>query len=214
MPNWCENELTIRSKQGGVLECLVAIRGEPDDEGNASLIDFNRIVPMPKVLEDTTSPPDRFGLFLTGDEKVGQEILACAWAKEKGITTLEELRRYLEQDPVYERYLVLGRQAREAKAETGYYDWHEWCIAHWGTKWNACATQFKEDPTDTKATLYFETAWSPPLPVIAKLSTQFPQLSFTLRYWEGGFGFKGTFRVRNGKILCDDTLSYRGRRGG
>lgn len=214
MPNWCDNELTIRGKQGGVLDCLAAIRGAPDAEGNVLLIDFNRIAPMPKILEDTTSPPNECGLFLTGDEKAGEEVLSRAWVKEKGITTLEELRRYLEQHPDYKRYLALGRQAREAYAETGYYDWYSWRIAHWGTKWNAFRTKFKADPTDTKATLCFDTAWSPPVPAIAQLFPQFPKLTFTLRYWECGVGFQGTFRVRDSIVLSDETLPYRGRRGG
>jgi len=48
MPNWCENKLTI-SGRAGVLACLEAIKGEPDEDGPRH-IDFQRIVPMPAIL--------------------------------------------------------------------------------------------------------------------------------------------------------------------
>ncbi len=51
MPNWCENKLTIRGKNG-VLGCLDVIKGEPDVDGPRH-IDFQRIVPMPAILVGT-----------------------------------------------------------------------------------------------------------------------------------------------------------------
>ena len=36
-------------------------------------------------------------------------------------------------------------------------DWYDWCVKNWGTKWNACGTEFDEsNPTQIK----FDTAWS------------------------------------------------------
>ena len=46
----------------------------------------------------------------------------------------------------------------------GYKDWYDWSIENWGTKWNAC------DCFDNGDYIEFETAWSLPHPVYAKLA--------------------------------------------
>ncbi len=71
-----------------------------------------------------------------------------------------------------------------------------------------------EDATDTRATIAFRTAWSPPEPVILELSKQFPKLTFTLKYWEGGAAFRGILRVKAGEVLRAASYHYAGPRGG
>lgn len=88
---------------------------------------------------------------------------------------------------------------------------YEWCCRNWGTKWNACDVQVV--PTTRGCTIYFTTAWSPPGPVVAKASELFPELLFTLKYWEGGAGFKGVFTAQAGETH-DDESTYTGSRGG
>ena len=59
-----------------------------------------------------------------------------------------------------------------------------WCVDNWGTKWNV-----DKDPDlnfNKDDTICFDTAWSPPIPVIAALAAKFPDVKFTLRYFEGG----------------------------
>jgi len=51
MSNCCENELTITGNCG-VLACLAAIKGEPDEDGPRH-IDFQKILPMPAILART-----------------------------------------------------------------------------------------------------------------------------------------------------------------
>lgn len=53
MPNWCKNNLKIKGNGEKVLELLELMK---DEDGEMT---FNKLVPMPKELEDTTSPtPD------------------------------------------------------------------------------------------------------------------------------------------------------------
>jgi hypothetical protein len=52
-----------------------------------------------------------------------------------------------------------------------------WCVQNWGTKWNARHTALSE--RRGRIEIGFNTAWSPPLPVIRKLLAIFPKLSFT-----------------------------------
>jgi hypothetical protein len=88
-----------------------------------------------------------------------------------------------------------------------------WCCNNWGTKWNACETVFVK--RDRSLAYFFNTAWSPPEPIIRKLSEIYPKLKFTLKYYEQGCGFSGKLVCKGGDVL-EDTCNhaYRGHRGG
>lgn len=86
-----------------------------------------------------------------------------------------------------------GRVAFEAKygvgAKDGYNDGgYEWCRANWGTKWNAYEV-VRRDYSGVCVT--FQTAWSPPRPVIAELHRRFPTLTLSLEFFEQGCAFSG-----------------------
>lgn len=45
------------------------------------------------------------------------------------------------------------------------FNWYDWCIKNWGTKWNAYGQDMHYEnivQEDNKLTLTFQTAWSPP----------------------------------------------------
>ena len=88
---------------------------------------------------------------------------------------------------------------------------YEWCNSNWGTKWNAGSIDLKR--TTRGCTISFDTPWSPPSPVIVKASELFPKLTFTLKYWECGMGFKGTLWAQEGQTQEDES-SYSGHKGG
>ena len=69
-------------------------------------------------------------------------------------------------------------------------DWYDWSIKTWGTKWSACHSDL-EDERAGEAEITFDTAWSPPIPVVKALGRMFPDCSFRLAYREGGIGFQG-----------------------
>jgi hypothetical protein len=94
---------------------------------------------------------------------------------------------------------------------------HEWCVKNWGTKWNA----YRIRPTDlvafgdeAESGYSFDTAWSPPLPVVKKASAMFPDLVFTLRYFERGMEFNGIYRCKGGEVERSESGPYFGDRGG
>lgn len=70
-----------------------------------------------------------------------------------------------EKDAFFEK----GRAYTENIRRYGYPSWYEWCIAKWGTKWNACSTCVTDNDTVT-----FCTAWDSPVPVMLKLSGMHP----------------------------------------
>lgn len=90
---------------------------------------------------------------------------------------------------------------------------YDWCLANWGTKWG----MYDFSPVQMfqkSACINFFTAWSPPIPLIKKMGELFPDLKFTLRYYEGGMGFKGIYQVQGTQVICDQSFDYRGHRGG
>ena len=110
-------------------------------------------------------------------------------------------------------------------------DWYSWNVRNWGTKWDVAINEDKEysdtyiegpTPNGENLVVYynFHTAWSPPFPAIAKLSSQYPTLLFTLSY-EEETGWGGECEFLRGEQLegseyeskcrdCDaeDTLDY------
>ena len=219
MPNWCENRLIIRAKSG-VSTCLEAIRGKTDEHGPRH-IDFQKIVPMPAILIGTRHPIPQEWSVLLGDEKRGRNMLSYPWIGEAGIDSLEKLRQYIRD--YYPDAEMQYRHALLAYERTGYWNWYEWRVGkaenrfqdgHWGTVSNArCSTQIS-NANDQAADIYFLTAWSPPVPVIRDLSRNYPDLAFTLKYYEPRCEFYGTLRMRSGRILPARARHYKRKREG
>lgn len=90
---------------------------------------------------------------------------------------------------------------------------YEWCIQNWGTKWGFCNVELVSEGGD-ELQYTFNTAWSPPTPLIKKLGEIFPTLEFELRYFEGLMGFNGILRMVGGQVEEDESGRYFGDRGG
>lgn len=88
-------------------------------------------------------------------------------------------------------------------------DWWNWRVSHWGTKWDLCDLEGQEweirgdgYPTNPfRYEFHFNTAWSPPEAAFVKISKDFPELTFVLKYAEGGCDFAGQLTVKNGQAL-------------
>jgi hypothetical protein len=78
--------------------------------------------------------------------------------------------------------------------------WYEWNIENWGTKWSDKETLLA---IRDKGYAYFrfDTAWSPPLEGLGRISTMFPDLTFTLTYTEESMGFAGCAGYLNGLMV-------------
>lgn len=109
-------------------------------------------------------------------------------------------------------------------APRGMPDWYTWRCDHWGTKWDASFGNpfiaLGTDTMDVEASpagmqeqfndelLYeFNTAWSPPLPVIAEAARQHPDVTFILHYAETGMDYAGRAIWVNGVQTDDAPLS-------
>jgi hypothetical protein len=65
-------------------------------------------------------------------------------------------------------------------------DWYMWRVGNWGTKWEGYCGRFNDDGT----VFTFETAWSPPGPIIKELAKLTGE-TFILQYIEEGNFFCG-----------------------
>lgn len=106
--------------------------------------------------------------------------------------------------PPKEKHDLYHASANGSEDKT--WNWYSWNVSNWGTKWDIGVHNDEkysdtgiEEETDKTVVYKFNTAWSPPLPVIEELSTQYPELEITLEYEEEqGWG---------GEIFWDSTGS-------
>ena len=82
----------------------------------------------------------------------------------------------------------------------GYEAGYEWELKHWGCKWGAETPELVEG-WEGHLEYAFATAWSPPVPLLAKLGPQWPSLTFVLDYDELGVGFKGIAKIRDEDVI-------------
>lgn len=150
MPNHITTHLHIEGTQEQIAEVLEYIKGEN------GLIDFNKIIPMPKPLDITSG----------GDGKAGMNYLRGmknaldGFSEERRKEAIELGKKYLFNIRVY-----------------GFPTWYEWCNNKWGTKWNAYDCEELPDG------IAFNTAWCFPAPVIEALSRFFfPDTRFRFAY--------------------------------
>lgn len=78
-------------------------------------------------------------------------------------------------------------------------NWYDWCVQNWGTKWN-CDMDC-ENSSD--ASISMDTAWSPPIPIVAQLS-KLTGRDFRLLYCEEGMDFCGEFFSYKNILLNQD----------
>ena len=92
-------------------------------------------------------------------------------------------------------------------------DWYSWNVRNWGTKWDIAVSNddkypdteiYDEEPNgDNLVLVYkFQTAWSPAVPVLIKLSEQYPELLLTFDY-EEETGWGGEIEFLRGKIISE-----------
>ena len=89
------------------------------------------------------------------------------------------------------------------KETYGFDNWYDWQCANWGTKWDVAEPSEQHREEDSYSVSY-ETAWSPNLDFFRHISSEFPELTFTVKYYEGGVGFAGEFTILNGDEIDEE----------
>jgi hypothetical protein len=184
MPNWVHNILTVDRDFERIREYC---------KSDQSPLDFNKILPCPQKLRDTEAISWGFvgrDLYFS-DEAAARKVMEIPWIQHRipnpDSLTLEEIRDAYrrEFDKNGDEYNT-GKRYRENTLKYGAPSWYEWCVEHWGTKWNA------REVGAIESGFTFITAWGPPWGIIGELMRQFPGITFTLvardepcnGYWE------------------------------
>lgn len=155
MPNWTSNQLIIEGDKNQMKAVLDFIKGEN------GVIDFNKIIPMPEILRNTVS-----GACTIDGQQVN------SWYEDTSIANWEERSKT--------QRLFTDEENAELE-KVGYTSWYDWCCDKWGTKWNACDPDIEAEYDDW-VEIRFDTAWSPPAPVVEVLRARFPNLDVRLHY--------------------------------
>ena len=203
MPNHTANKFTVSGPKNDVLRLIANAKGDHDASSNESNnLDFNRLVPMPDELRNTSSP-----VRIQTQEEIDK--IWAEWNKKKEAGQLNdyELR---EGKP-----FGLGiSQAKhdELIAKYGCADWYNWSVRNWGTKWNAYDVGEWEvidvDENTVKAVICYETAWSPATELWLTVSQDYPTLEFFHEFADEGGGFLANETIANGSVINEESFDW------
>jgi hypothetical protein len=169
MPNFIYCALDIEGTHQHVQEVKEAI-SLIDEHGMRRAIDFNKIIPMPESL-NITDNSDAYMFYK-------RDYLNKAFDET-------ELRRYKKLSPLEKKEAKnLSKLYHNNKELYGHTTWHGWCSEHWGTKWNAVISDDDRLRSYTSDTIFFQTAWNPPIPIMNHLACSYPNVKFILEYFD------------------------------
>jgi hypothetical protein len=172
-----------------------AVRGY--DDGKEIPFDFDRLIPMPSELVDTTTD---FGVAYDVYYGDAERILEFFWVKDLGIETVEQLREYFDANP---RHRAMAEQWKSNIEKYGAPSWYEWRCENWDTKWNAADPEVT-DIGDGSLHVSFYMVWNFPFPILKKLVAEFPTLVIKGSAEEPNMEIYITFGGRNGEFTWQD----------
>ena len=231
MPNWTENELTITGPD--VQKVLDAIRSETDGDEDARVLDFDRIIPYPKEYKEldlrareyqqklfaiNKDDPDRQGKLETLAVEYGVEP-GTPWLKDGFNSGGYEWCCEFWGSKWNASHPTLTTRKDNTKDHIRQTIQCSYCQAiNKTTQMTVLTCQQCGSPLPDSqpllAFIEFDTAWSPPIPVIEKLASMFSDHAFELKYFEGGMGFSGHARWSEGVEQFHHQYDYDGPRGG
>ena len=224
MPNWCVNQVDVKGDEADVARLIELVKGEED------AFDFSKIVPPPD--SPFYSVSDKQNHFQCGCEPVYVELPhlpeVVSYTDSDGNDVMRKqgewqvnglpLKKSFESNGTIQDITHIGFGGKEVcpihdkDKNSSHPDWwYNWNVANWGTKWNCGEVwhdRTTEQITEAGRTSYnFDTAWSPASPVIEALAEQFPTLTITHRYCEGGMGYAGEVVYERGSFVSQDEYS-------
>jgi len=202
MPNWCNNRTYVAGPADDITRFRNALELDnpmkPEFDGEPWISErLVALMPMPEALEGTTSPtpasPDPHPNWA---EQLANGEISQEWHDN---LCAGQIKRYEE--------------GQRAIAETGYANWWDWQLEHWGVKWgdNDLVIEISDVTDDGRQELdlRYETPWGPFAESFWKhVSDQFPTLIFSTVYEEPGMCFAGALQFHNGQKTVDEYFQY------
>lgn len=117
--------------------------------------------------------------------------------KELTETTSPVMWRGDESDE--EGKLAFEAEAKRIEQTYGHADWYSWNLSNWGTKWDVSESTVAYAGDDNFIVSY-DTAWTPNINWVERVSKMFPDLEFRLSFMETGCNFCGVAHCVNGEL--------------
>ena len=96
----------------------------------------------------------------------------------------------------------LSEGGQQLAEQFGHSNWYDYCVAEWGTKWDAKIERYEQD--GDSIIVYFDTAWAPPEGIYKAMEGAGIEVEAT--YQEQGVGYMG-YR-KDGEDFCCDMPEY------
>ena len=226
MPNHVQNIVNFNCPPERIKEILTGIQADdPEEQEYIGLgtIDFQKIIPMPEslLIESGSRTTEGVNLYLTSinpnvtyygdaDKKISEEELLPLVFKIKQSRGIGSYEPFLPPDEIEKiisthseaELLELGKNAVENVISYGCTTWYEWRIVNWGTKWNSYSNSYNEDTSE----IGFQTAWSAPHPIIAKLAQMFPDVTISHQWADEDMGSNCGKRVYLADAIIEEDI--------
>ena len=177
MPNHTSQLLIVTGENGQLGDLLEAVKSTEVNKETGKPYGFclQSVVPMPEVLHAVSSPV-------------------------KVVSEADYKKSLTEEKPFPGMGGPITKKMQEEYIKLyGSDNWYEWSCKNWGTKWDVYRTG-EWNKEENKASITFQSAWSPVNKVIQVLSERFPELTFTLKFADEGGGFLGYETFSEGQI--------------
>ena len=127
---------------------------------------------------------------LDGLELFASSLKKSEWRQKILTLGVDEIMSRIREDKTLdERDISLAELAVTAIVKTGYANWYDWCVDNWGVKWDIDTvdffneSSFKDDEeSQPDLIISFDTAWAPPVGILKRISEQYPDARFYLRW--------------------------------
>lgn len=204
MPNHVKNILKLKGSKEDVNSLLESISSKDAETSEKILIDFNKIIPMPKTIRETESgsiTDQAIAVYAYKEKGVDSYLRKIAnypWARQKNFKNLDELCDNLIENGATTE---LGKKFFDNIKLYGVPTWYEWANRYWGTKWNAYSIKEIEDGVS------WCTAWDGVPELMVMLSSKFPDVELHYFYAneDTGYGI-GIMVIKNGDIIQSEDI--------
>lgn len=167
MPNFVANRITFLGKND-----KKALRKYIKLNDNKFDFDFNVAIQMPKGMERIVA-----GNITDDAVKV--------YLNHLYLTKANDLLEKIDDVYSYASFVL------DCQAKYGAKDWYDWGYKYWGTKWNACDTEYNEGSNS----VFFYTAWSYVPNIVKQISKDNPNIIVGYEFAEEQEGYFAGFSI-------------------
>ena len=149
---------------------------------------------MPNWCDNTVSITGPEEVIKRLEEFVGRPLVAHDEKIDEPVFALANIKPSTpDLDPKYALFPTSGQD-----------DWWHNNVNSWGTKWDVFGEGVHKSRDEGSVGYSFQSAWSPPTPVIERLAEIFPEVEIEFKYMETGCDFWGVETYENGELKSEE----------